>query len=118
MQYHNLTKAQKERKHEQSRQSHARKRQVKAAKVRRAEINKRHRERKKHQAALKIRAASRAASIGAVVPAQRLAEQYRAWLKNGGRGPDPFELRDAAHECKHGRLPHDAWRDPDCSCWK
>lgn len=45
---------------------------------------------------------------------------YRAWLANGGtksREMDPMEAVDAAWECSHGRLAHDAWRDAACDCW-
>lgn len=55
---------------------------------------------------------------GAAVAAG-VAARYRAWLAAGATkaGPDPLELGDAAHECPHGRLAHDAWREPDCVCW-
>jgi len=28
-----------------------------------------------------------------------------------------INLEDAEYECVHGRLPHDAHRDPKCGCW-
>src|SRR3954463_16282099 len=31
--------------------------------------------------------------------------RYRAWIDAGAAGFDPLEARDAAHECRHGRLP-------------
>ena len=52
--------------------------------------------------------------------AGELGRTYRLWIAKGAKraGPDPLELADAAWECEHGRLPHDAWRDPACRCWE
>lgn len=64
---------------------------------------------------------SRIHEIPTGVPsAAAIAADYRAWLAAGAEkvGMDPLEAGDAHWECDHGRLAHDAWRDPSCHCWE